>query len=129
MAETESELPSGGLFNCGDPDSAAPRQYRVRRPRPDSASARCARRIACGLPALRVSRAVPSVPLGTWGPPAPLAANGMPSSKFDPVAHADDAVRRIGLLLVDIDAHADRLFEPGKRKDAAEILRQRHRAA
>src|SRR4051812_15437269 len=119
-ADTESDLPSVRLFKCGDPDSAAPRQCRARRPRPDSACARCARRTACGLPALRVLPAVPSVPLGTSGPPAPLAAKGVPSSELDPVAHAHHAIRRIGLLLVDIDAQADRLFEPGKRKDAAE---------
>src|SRR4051794_27601103 len=104
MAETESELPSVRRFKYGDPRSAAPRQSSVRRPRPGLA---CARRTACALPALRVSPAVPSVPLGTWRPPAPLAANGMPSSELDPVAHPHHAVRHLGLLLVDEHAHAD----------------------
>src|SRR3954452_17099320 len=123
MAETESELPSLRLFNCGDPDSAAPRRYRVRRPRPDSACARCARRTAGALPALRVSPAVPSVPLGTWGPPASSAANGMPSSELDPVAHAHHAIRYFVLLLVDVDAQANRTLDLRVGQRAADVPR------
>src|SRR3954447_17541865 len=127
MAETESELPSVRFFKYGDPRSAAPRRSSVHRPRPDSACARCARRTAGALPALRVSPAVPSVPLGTWGPPAPLAANGMPSSKFDPVAHAHHAIRYFVLLLVDVDAQANRTLDLRVGQRAADVLRQRDR--
>src|SRR3954447_23771561 len=127
MAETESELPSVRFFKYGDPRSAAPRRSSVHRPRPDSACARCARRTAGALPALRVSPAVPSVPLGTWGPPAPLAANGMPSSELDPVAHPHHAARHLGLLLVDEHAHADWMLELGQRQEARQILRERDR--
>src|SRR3954467_7266062 len=106
MAETVRDWPSVLFFKCGDPDSAAPRRRRAHRPRPGSACARCGP-TAAALAALRVSRDVPSVPLGTWRPPAVLAANGVPSFEFDPVAHADDVARHLRLLRVNVNAHAD----------------------
>src|SRR6266576_2376869 len=93
MAETVKELPSVRLFKCGDPDSAALHRLSVRRLPPGSAYGRDRRPTGVGFPALRVSRDVLSVLPGTWEPTAALAANGVPSSEFDPVAHAHDAIR------------------------------------
>src|SRR4051812_20546861 len=103
MADTVRDGPSVRRFNGGDPDSAALRQSCARRLPPCSASDRRGRRSAA-LPALRVWQGVLSVPLGTLRPPAAVAANGVPSSELDPVAHADDAARHLALLLVNVDA-------------------------